>query len=452
MKAKTKSLTKAKQKTSSFLWESSLSQAPSQPGVYWFLDDKAQVIYVGKAKNLKRRLSSYTRITPRSARTYSMVTTAKSVEFVVLGSEFEALLTEADLIGAHQPHFNVLLKDDKSRLYVIVTDEDFPRVLTARRKQLSTVYSNLPSKNVFGPFAGATQAKQVIKLSRRIFKFCNASLISKRSKRACFYTHINLCSGACSGQVSQKEYGLLIGRLRRFLRDKQRSLVKALEKDMKLAAEAREFEKAGELRDQLMALKHVYSMQVLRQDSVLPVLEDDVAADTLVKLSSVLHQTGLVSNGYPLDRIECYDISNTQADKPTASMVVFTAGKPDTDNYRMFKMRTAGPNDYGMMREALRRRLNHPEWGTPSLIVIDGGKGQLRSALKEIEGSLPVVSIAKNPDRLLIPRNVGSKLSYAEIKLKPGERVSDLIINLRDEAHRFAKSFHTRLRRKALVG
>lgn len=405
------------------------------------------VLYVGKAKNLKHRVSSYKQISPDNPKTFQLVNLAHRLKFQELESDLQALLTEAELIRTHQPKYNILLKDDKTPLYIIITKEQFPRVLTARKKQLTTIYHHLPNNHVFGPFSSGKEARRVIKLSRRIFKFCNQN---PKTGKPCFYTHINLCSGACQGNISQKDYQHNIKLLKLFLGGRRNSLVKKIKAHMNQLAEDKLFEQAATLRDQLISINHLYQ-QSSSLDQNLPIIESDTQTDSLQKTKQVLKLAGLIPASHDLNRIEAYDISNTSGQHSTASMVVFTGGKPNPSQYRHFKIHLEGPNDYAMLKEALTRRLNHPEWDYPDLILIDGGKGQLRASLSVIGTKIPTVSIAKRPDRLIIPIFQDAKLTYRVIRLKPGHPTSNLIQSLRDESHRFAKNYHTKLRNKAML-
>lgn len=380
-----------------------------------------------------------------------MVSEAINVKWQELDSELEALLTEAQLIKTYQPHFNVDLKDDKSPLYIILTQETYPRIKTARKKQLATVYKDIPARNIFGPFPSGYAARQVIKISRRIFKFCNASESDKKNKKACFYYHLNQCSGACVGDIGPEEYQLVVKQLKLFFQGKKKKLVKELRQEMEGYAHNKAYEQAAVRRDQLQILDNYFSAKRrIDFDPEIPVLKDDIQEHTLQRLSKLLHTAGLVPHDYPINRIEAYDISNTSGTLSTASMVVFERGLPANSEYRMFKIKyTTGPNDPAMLYEAIARRLQHPEWDYPELMVIDGGKGQLKSVLKLTENKIPTVSIVKRPDRLLIPQfKLGEKPEYFSVELESGKPLTNLIQQLRDEAHRFAKSYHSKLRRK----
>ena len=426
-------------------WASVLESVPSLPGVYWFLDENAKVLYVGKAKDLHKRVYSYTRVGKHSLKTLNLVLEAVELKFQVLTSELEALLIEAELINAHQPHYNLLLKDDKSPLYVIVTDDEFPRVLTARKQK---VFGRKGIKAVFGPFPSTGQVRYVLKLARTIFPWCNEK---KKTGKACFYVHVQLCSGACAGLVTKEAYGLMIDHLCAFLRGKTIEVVQQMKIELKLASETQQYEHAAMLRDQLQMIDEVTKQKRLMPlDMKLPQLLQQESDEMMLQLRRLVAKHLSIPKNYPLSRIEGYDISNTQGTEPSASMVVATQGRMTPSEYKMFNIRLGEtPNDYGMLQEALTRRQKHPEWGMPDLLMIDGGKGQLRAALSVWEWSVPVCSLAKDPDRVFFYHP--ETKTYTMTLLKDGDPSSTLLRRIRDEAHRFAKKQHTRLRTKAVI-
>ncbi|HZZ98420.1 MAG TPA: GIY-YIG nuclease family protein, partial [Candidatus Saccharimonadia bacterium] len=357
--------------------------------MYWFSRKDGKVIYVGKAKNLKRRVSSYAQPERVSGKTLRMVQEATRVQFQELSSELEALLVEAELIRIHQPHYNILLKDDKSPLYVVITADEFPRVLTARKKQL---FRSPIKGTVLGPFQSGYSVKQVLKLVRPIFPWCNEK---KKTGKPCFYRHIGLCSGACTGEVTAEEYKAMIDQLKMFLRGKTSEVIRDLKLQMQSASELKLYEKAAIFRDQIRMIQEVTtSKRVLGPELHIPQLSLLQTQEMLVRLTRLISTYISLPKTFIFHRIEGYDISNTQGTKPVASMVVFTDGQPDKAEYRMFNIRLGEkPNDYGSLREALTRRQNHPEWKAPDLVLIDGGKGQLRAVISVWEQTTPVVSL-----------------------------------------------------------
>lgn len=374
------------------------------------------------------------------------------VRHQVLSSEFEALLVEASLIQSHQPHYNINLKDDKSPLYLIITTEKFPRLLTARKRQLTTTYAHLNKRNIFGPFDSGLDARKVIKATRRIFKFCSYRANHKPTARGCFYYQIGLCSGACTDGVTYQAYKAMIGNLRLFIRGKSKRLLTKLKQEMLLLSQKQEYERAGEIRDQYQSLERLFTKRPIVIDDQLPILEEDVYLYQVNRLVDLLNSAGILPRKYQLNRIEAYDISNTAGQEPTASVVVFTKGKPDPGEYRRMKIHSFDrPNDPAMIAQALERRLSHPEWKYPDLIIIDGGRTQLKAALKVTAQTIPTISLVKRPDRLVVPLTTSDGVEFRFYRLDTSKPVSRLVASLRDEAHRFAKNYHIKLRSRAML-
>jgi excinuclease ABC subunit C len=422
-----------------------LQHLSSSPGVYWFSRKDGKVIYVGKAKNLKRRVSSYAQRERVAGKTLRMVQEATRLQFQELSAELEALLVEAELIRIHQPHYNILLKDDKSPLYVVITTEEFPRVITARKKQLM----RSPMKGtVLGPFQSGYSVKQVLKLVRPIFPWCNEK---KKTGKPCFYRHIGLCSGACTGEVSAEEYKAMIDELKMFLRGKTADVVRDLKLQMQSASELKLYEKAAVFRDQINMIQNVTTTKrVFGPDLHLPQLSRLETQEMLVRLTRLISSYISLPKTFIFHRIEGYDISNTQGTKPVASMVVFTDGVADKAEYRSFNIRLGEtPNDFGSLREALTRRQNHPEWKFPDLVLIDGGKGQLRAVMSVWKRTTPVVSLAKEPDRLVMYDRPTEKFTI--IPLQNEDLGATLLRRVRDESHRFAKKNHSRRRTRSIT-
>lgn len=436
-----------------------MSSLPSSPGVYWFSDADDNVLYVGKAKNIKKRVSSYTRLRQLSTRIHQLVTTATKLQHTVLESELEALLVEAELIRTYQPQFNILLKDDKSNLYIRITDDDFPRVEKVRKREVITKHLK---GTILGPFPSAYKVSEVLKIARKIFPWCNQKKSnSPQDKKPCFYYHIDLCPGACAGTISKEDYRETIQQLTLFLKGKKKTVLNNLKKQMQTASDSEQFEKAATLRDQIALISEVTEPKYrLKPDLVLPALQVSEKRNAITYLQKILSTYAQLPKKYPLDRIEGYDVSNTQGTNPAVAMVTFTNGSSDPAEYRLFNIRSLNtPNDYHMMKEALIRRQNHAKWGTPNLVVVDGGKGQIRAALSVWRWGIPVIGIAKNPDRIIIPditfeagKNAPlTGLKYHVISLPDNHPSLKLIQQIRDEAHRFSKKQHDRLRTKTAL-
>lgn len=377
----------------------------------------------------------------------------------ILQSELQALLIEAELIRAHQPFYNSLLKDDKSKLYLLFTKEDYPRILRLRKTDLTKKHYR-DSLAVLGPFASSYKVNELLKIVRVIFPWCNKK--NKNDNRACLYYHLELCPGACCKKISPQVYQENIKQLILLLRGKNKSLLKELYQKMKNLAKAERFEEAQKIKNKIDLIKEVTEEQYhLQPDLILPNFTRKKQEEALIHLRHIMHQEGLVDLKYRFHRIEAYDVSNIQGQQATVSMVCFIDGFPESKEYKFFKIRQLDtPNDYAMLQEAILRRQKHSEWGRPDLIVIDGGKGQLRSVNRVWRQNqffnCPIASVVKNPDRLiLINQKVDKKNKQSwqtlELNLPKNHPTLHLLSHLRDEAHRFAKKQHTRLREQNLL-
>ena len=540
---------------------------PTQPGCYLYYDKKGTIIYVGKAKNLKRRVYSYFHKQHESPKTNILVSQIEKLEYIITDSEVEALILESHLIKQHKPKYNILLKDDKKYPYFLITDEDFPRIQVVRKKNLN------PDKGRFyGPYTDVGAMYATLDFLKRLFplKQCKTP---KFTNRPCLYYHIGKCLAPCQGKVTPEEYQKLIQQVELFLSGKQSELLKQIQLQMQKYAEAEQFEKAAKMRDSYLDLqktlerqKIVYENTKLNEDIIAVLYEDGILAivimmiregrlidkkdftyfvdnvdkteyfetffrdyytnlklefpdriiskdleevgekelyqDWLKVLSgkkvtisygkgkykelyelALKNATNLLENAklkkmaqirddfnevgsylaeklhltnFP-NRIECYDISHIQGTNTVASMVVFQNGLPKKTAYRKFKVKsTEGkPDDFLSMKEVLSRRLSRlgePKWEKPDLIIIDGGKGQLSSVMQIVEdmgikvgkGGIDFVSLAKREEEVFLPHQSES------ILLPRDSNALYLVQRIRDEAHRFAITYHRNLRSKKL--
>jgi len=380
-----------------------------------------------------------------------MVSQAVTVKFKVLESELQALLVEAELIRTYQPEYNTLLKDDKSPLYIQITDEEYPRVLKIRKKEL--IKKNIKNMGtILGPFPSAYKTTEVLKIARKIFPWCNKKLVNqdRRNKNnpACFFYHIEQCPGACIGEITPEEYKQNIDNLVLFLKGKKKTVEMLLKEKMDQVIDEQNYEQAAIIRDQLEIIKEVTSKNhKLIPELTTAALKQKISEDGVIYLQKILSEYLGFQKQMPLTRIEGYDVSNTQGTNPAVSMVTFVDGKPDNSEYKVFNIKSLNtPNDYHMLQEALTRRQNHKEWGIPNLVLIDGGKGQVKSVLKVWDWQTPVIGIAKNPDRLVLPYKEGNKINYHMVKLDPTHPSLKLIQQIRDESHRFAQKQHKKKR------
>jgi excinuclease ABC subunit C len=393
---------------------------PETPGVYLMKDAAGRILYVGKAANLRRRVSSYFE-RPHDLRIETLVSKIADIDHEMTDTALEALILEAELIRKFTPPFNVKEKDDKSFLYLSITKEKFPRVRLVRR-------TDRFSGELYGPFTSASSAREALKLLRKIFPWSthDPERIGMFS-RPCFDYEIGLCPGTCIGAISHEEYIKNIDHLKLFLHGKKKVVLRSLEKDMARAAKQLDFERAGKLRRQIFALRHIRDATLIA-DAEVATLDKVPATD-------------------PSYRIEGYDISNISGTSAVGSMVVFEGEEPNKNEYRKFKIRTIfKPNDVGMLTEVLERRFKHSTsaqegaWRMPDLILIDGGIAQANAAKKVLMRAglkIPILGIAKGAERKrndilgAIPKGVKK----------------ETLIKVRDEAHRFAIGYHKTLRR-----
>lgn len=404
---------------------------PETPGVYLMKDVDGKILYVGKAANLRRRVSSYFE-RPHDIRIETLVSRIATIDFEEAGSALEALMREAELIKKLAPPFNIREKDDKSFLYIEITKEKFPRVLLVRGQYGSSLSPSISKSSRstrftrstrFGPFVSASSAREAMRILRRIFPWNThpVDMIGK-FRRPCFDYQIGLCPGTCVGEISQAEYKKTIARLQLFLGGKKKRVIASLEKEMASASKKLDFEKAKKLRHQLFALQHI-------QDTAL--ISDS-------EISSLAAKNSPLAAPF---RIEGYDISNISGTSAVGSMVVFENGEQNRNEYRKFRIKTiTGPNDVGMLTEVLERRFNN-DWPLPNLILIDGGLAQVNAAYKVMRRrglKIPMVGMVKGVDRKrtdiigAVPKGV----------------LKETLIKVRDEAHRFAITYHKQLRRR----
>jgi excinuclease ABC subunit C len=546
--------------------EQQLKALPKKPGIYQYKDASGTLLYVGKAKNLKNRVSSYfhdrANHTPRIQ---MLVAQVASVEVIVTETEFEALILEANMIKNYRPKYNILMKDDKKYPWLLLTDEPFPRLIITRE----------PSKGgkskCFGPYASPGSLYQTLQLIKKIFP------LRKRKNplfkdRPCMNYHVGSCLGPCQSLVTAEEYQKIVDQLVLFLRGHADDLLEMVQTEMEAASERMDFEAAGQLRDRYQSILHVIQRQRVMYDDV--TIDQDIVGMTVTELTAYvallkvrrgkLIQTlyydlsleggstpeeayeSFLSQYYqdqtektelpnelilqlPVEdaallsdwlsqnkgrkvsvtvpqrggpkkdilemavknaeesreraridqetrlkhdpaqaliilqerlslsnaprRIECYDISHVSGTNTVASMVVFTDGRPDKKEYRRFKIQTVEegkPDDFQSMLEVMTRRFTNREekgWPDPDLVIIDGGKGQLSSAVKALHRlgitDQPIVSLAKKFEEVYLPG-----ISRPVI-LERDNLALYLLQQIRDEAHRFAITYHRKLRGKS---
>lgn len=410
-----------------------VNRLTGDPGIYKFYGQNGDLLYVGKSVSLKTRVSSYFSNKNMGPKTDALVSKIRDVKVIKVFSEFEALLLESELIRENKPFYNIISKDDKSPIYIKITNDPIPLITTARKEK--------KQKDTFlkGPFPSVKVTKQVLKQIRRIFPYCS----HKNPKKPCLYVHLGLCPYPYQSIESKDQYLTNIAKIKKLLRGENKSLEKNLKAEMNMLSRSQKFEEAQLIKKQLDQIQYIYtSYRTPREFLEQPTLVDDLKALRVRDLQKVLNLKKVPR------RIECYDISNISGTNATGSMVVFINGSPARDQYRRFKIKfTNTPNDFEMMKETLARRFKN-DWPKPNLIVIDGGKGQLSAALEiqqKYKYDTYIVSLAKKIEDIFTPE---SKVS---IKLPQNSPARLLLQSSRDEAHRFAITYHRHLRSKNVI-
>lgn len=519
---------------------------PNKPGVYIFKDIHEKILYVGKAKSLKKRVKSYFKDELDSPKTQILMRQFHSLEYIITDTEKEALILESNLIKKYLPRYNIRLKDDKRYPYVKITHEDFPRIMITRRVLDDGSY-------YYGPFTDVTALRRMLKFMKSIFKIRDC----KNMDGPCLNSQMHICEAPCDGRISKEDYKKLIDKVNLFFEGKYDEIMAIQKKNMEEAADNHEFEKAAVLRDQISSIKELMERQKiefnrqLEQDVIACSLDEEFASVVIFRvrkgkitgkeeflmsgvegikntppsvLSAFLKQyyssiqqvpselilqyhvededlilewlkeksgndvtikvpeegleyrlVKMVAKNADIARnqeeqvkgalldlkdylgipriprlIEGFDISNISGKLAVGSMVVFEDGTPKKSRYRRYRVDTQGPDDYAMMREVLRRRytklLDSGEDERPDLIVVDGGRGQLNTGLEVLKSlnltSIPIIGLAKEFEHIFIP-------DYPNpIILPSNSRALHLLMRVRDEAHRFAVTYHKTLRTK----
>ncbi|PID31913.1 excinuclease ABC subunit C [Candidatus Saccharibacteria bacterium] len=442
-----------------------LAQLPKTPGVYFHKNAEGQIIYVGKAAVLRNRVRQYfQKSRTRDPKTEALVAEIADTDWMEVDSELEALFLEAEMVRRYMPQYNILLRDDKALSYIrIDLRSDYPTV-TITRRPLDD------GADYYGPYLSALGVRKALKYLRRIFPYAVKKMPNQ--KRATLYYHLGLDPGLEEGRTSLEEYRANLRRLALVIQGKRTSIMRELERDMKHYAKAEDFEAAARVRNQLFALQNLGKHVIFSDKEFMDIGKDHA----LTELVDVLRLPA-----YPR-RIEGYDVSHMQGTDVVASMVVFTNGVSDKGEYRKFKTKRDHNNDFYNMHETIKRRLsekNRKAWGTPSLFLIDGGKGQLDAAIRARDeagcSATPFIGLAKREEQIVIKkplRDDAAELSGASgvglcmeavqkmggfteesddfilVNLPHSSHVVKLLQRIRDESHRFAVSYHTVLKRQ----
>jgi len=409
---------------------------PEMPGVYFFLNEKDEILYIGKATILADRVKSYfgddLEIT-RGPKLTLMRERAKQIAWRPLDSVLEALLLEGELIKKHQPTYNTNAKDDKSYNFLVITKETYPRVLVVRERDILSGKIDFVVKEKFGPYPRGEALRTALKIVRQIFPFRDKCVPWEEQKkkldpaqtasqivvgRPCFHAQIGLCPGVCTGSISKMDYRKQVKRISMFFSGKKADLVKRLEKEMHIAAKELRFERAHEIKKLLFDLGHIHDVALMKADR-----EEQSAA-----------------------RIEAYDAAHLQGEATVGVMTVVQHAIVKKSEYRLFKLRGEhGGNDLAALEEILTRRLAHKEWTLPELIVVDGALLQSDVAariLKKHRLAIPVVGVVKNEKHQ--PKKVIGQRGLVK-------RFEKDILLANAEAHRFAIGFHRKKKRESFL-
>lgn len=405
-----------------------MKKIPDAPGVYFFLAKNKKVLYIGKATSLRDRVRSYFASDLHEVRSpliATMVAKAVSIDWRQTDSVLEALILEANLIKTYKPAANTDLKDDKSWNYVVITKEDYPRVLLVRGKNLEQEFPPQKRAYTFGPFPHGLQLQQAMKLVRKIFPYRDKCI--PNSGKRCFNAQIGLCPGVCSGEIDKTDYRRVVRHIVLLFKGKKKELVKELGREMNRAAKDENFEEASARRGQIFALNHIQDVSLIKDEYRLPA------------------QAGspLGNRAY---RIESYDVAHLRGGSAVGVMTVVEEGLANKNEYRKFNIRAAkGGDDVGALKEILSRRLGHDEWPLPRLVVVDGATAQINAAeglLESLGMKIPVVGVVK--DEKHRPREL-----RGDRKIINGRERDILLANA--EAHRFAIGLHRKKSRKNFV-
>jgi excinuclease ABC subunit C len=435
--------------------EQQLADLPKTPGVYFHKNTRGEIIYVGKAAVLRNRVRQYFQTSrARDPKTEALVTEIASVDWMTVETELDALFLEGEMIRRYMPRYNILLRDDKSMVYIRIDyDSDYPTVSTTRRPLDD-------GARYFGPYLSALSVRQALKLLRRVFPFATRRVVGQ--KRASLHYHLGLDPGLEEGRTSLEEYRANLRKIMAIIEGKRKNIERELERDMKQFAKLSEFEKAAKTRNQLFALRRLTKQIVFSDKEFLDISKDHA-------LNELVEVLGL--SAFP-KRIEGYDISHQQGSDVVASMVVFTNGVSNKGEYRKFKTKINHNNDFYNMHETLSRRLserNRKAWELPNLVLIDGGKGQLEAAISARDeagcSSIPFIGLAKREEQLVVHKHKSvitlssDKLyklggfttetkDFITINLPSNTNLVKLLQRIRDESHRFAVSYHSILKTK----
>ena len=417
-----------------------LKTLPAAPGVYFHKNQAGEIIYVGKAAVLKNRVRQYFQKSEKDPKTEALVAEIAMTDWIVVDTEMDALFLESEMIKRYMPKWNILLRDDKNVTYVrIDLKSDIPTVTTTRNPLGDDA-------RYIGPFYAKITIATALRILRKIFPYYDKPYTGKKT----LDTDLGLTPGIEVGKMSPKDYRKILRNLIRYLEGDRQTLLQDLEREMQDEATKGNFERAAELRNELFGLQGLKKKIVFSDKEFLDISSDQA----LAQLQKLLRLPR------PPKRIEGYDISHQSGQDVVASMVVFTNGAADRSEYRKFKLKKQQNNDTASLQEVIARRLKHANWDFPDLIVLDGGEAQVGAILPLLKNAndgvtIPVVGRDKSGDhsksaavKLVIPTAKG----FSTTELSQDSHIARLIARIDEEAHRFAITYHTLLKRKRQLG
>lgn len=429
-----------------------LKTLPKSPGVYFHKNAAGEIIYVGKAAVLRNRVRQYFQASRyRDPKTDLLVSEITDTDWIVVDSEADALFLEAEMVRRYMPRFNILLRDDKSSCYIRIDNKSDAPTVSVTRRPLDD------GADYYGPFLQSGPVRKALRYLRKAFPYSTHTILPPRG---CLQYHLGLCPGPEAPNYDRTAYTKNLKKLVLYVQGERTLVVRELEKEMQAASKQQQFEQAALMRNKLRALKTLQSQILFGDKESLDLSKDHALADI----------TELLTLTKPPRRIEGYDISHMSGTDTVASMVVFTNGVSDKREYRKFKMRIPGNDDFAHMNEVIKRRLsekNVKAWGTAQLMLIDGGKGQLGAAIAardQLGLHIPMVGLAKKFEEIVVHKTnsnvtindeVLTKLKgfrtdesddFVRLDLPDTSHVVKLLQRIRDESHRFAVSYHTVLK------
>lgn len=409
-----------------------LKSLPASPGVYFHKSKSGEIIYVGKAAVLKNRVRQYFQKSEKDIKTQALVAEIYDTDWIVVDTEMDALFLESEMIKRYMPKWNILLRDDKTVSYVRID-------MKSEVPYLSFTRTPMDDKATYiGPFYGKAAVEKAVRSLRRIFPYYIKPYTGKKT----LDTDLGLTPGIEIGRTTPADYKRNLKKLIRYLEGDRKTLLTELEKTMNKAAKEENYELAAEARDQLRGLKELRKKIVFSDKEFLDISSDQ-ALKQLQEMLNLLE---------PPRRIEGYDISHQSGTNTVASMVVFTNGAADRSEYRKFKIRTSTNDDLKSMTEVITRRLKHPEWEYPNLIILDGGETQVTAILPLLAPHhIPVIGRDKSGDH---SRSAEVKIfvpGKGIIPVPSGSHIARLIARVDEESHRFAITYHSLLKRKNML-